>query len=127
MFSITRDPVQPDILVKLSGFWTTSTVDAYCTALERCIDAARIDGRAGLLIDCINYSVQSQEVTDRFGEWFMAWPPERHAGIIGIVLVLGSTLSKKQAERTFGPQVHSVLDLAAGQAWLADRRSCDLA
>lgn len=121
MFDIRPDPVRPLLHVRLSGFWSTDTVDEYGAALGQALVARAGEGRFGLLIDARGYPVQSGEVATRFGEMLSRWPPSGpDRPLAGVAIVTGNALGKIQAQRTFGTAATVFLDPGAATVWLGD-------
>jgi hypothetical protein len=122
MFSIRHDMARSLIRAELRGFWTVEMVDRYCDTLQEGIAARAVDGkRFGLLIDSREYPLQNAEVSARFVACTADWPPPGEGPVAAVAMIVASTLSKLQAERTIGAGVVFFHQPEEAEQWLAIR------
>lgn len=120
MFDIRFDPAQRVLHLTLSGFWTMATVVRFAAEMLLRTTAIRMrHGTFATLSDARDFPIQSAEVSERF-ERIRARGLEMNIGPTAIVVA--SQLSKFQAERVLNAdRIRVFLDMAAAEAWLAER------
>lgn len=120
MYSISYDPDHAFVRVELRGFWSIELVDRYCDALQELIGSLVGAGnRFALLIDAREYPLQNPDVSARFLARTPDWPPPGEGPVAGVAMIVASTLSKLQAERTIGAGVMFFHDADEAEQWLA--------
>jgi len=118
MYSISYDPDHSLIRVELRGFWSVEMVDRYCNALQELIGSLAAEGkRFGLLIEAREYPLQNPEVSERFLTRTADWPPPGEGPVVGVAMIVASTLSKLQAERTIGAGVMFFHEANEAEQW----------
>ena len=116
-FEIGFDPVAKRLLLRLWGFWSEVTVEAFERELQAQIaKVSTVSAGFDTLSDASAFPVQSPAVATRFGALMQALGTARHGRI---AVVVASTLNKMQAERSLGSErVKVFLDRSSACAWL---------
>jgi len=118
VFKVDYRPHTNRILIHVRDFWTTDMIPAFATAVGAKIQEARaIRDDFDVLVESLDFPVQANDVADLLPNIMrggMALTSGRSA------VIVGSQLSKLQAERTLThPRVRVFLTRAEAEAWLA--------
>lgn len=116
MYSLRYDAERGFIRMVVQGFWDIPTVEACTAEMLPLLKAARAGGgRALVLSDARDFPVQSAEVGAAFGRMEAVTGHLRDR----MAMVVGSTLSKMQGQRTVaGSTTEFFTDIAEAEAWL---------
>lgn len=118
MFRVDYRPHANRIVIHVRDFWTTDMIPAFAAAVGAKVQAARaVRDDFDVLVESLAFPVQANDVADLLPSIMrggMALTSGRSA------VVVGSQLSKLQAERTLThPRVRVFLSMAQAEAWLA--------
>lgn len=118
MFRVEYRPHANRIVIHVRDFWTMDMIPAFAAAVGTKIQEVRaIRNDFDVLVESLAFPVQANDVADLLPSIMrggMALTSGRSA------VVVGSQLSKLQAERTLThPRVKVFLDPAQAEAWLA--------
>ncbi len=121
MYSIQYSPDTRILEMKLEGRWNEEDFDKFDKAYSDALRRHSLGGKSiAVLSDSREFHVQTQEVADRFSKLGTG----SGAKVVASAIVVGSLLSKMQAERIVHSKKLGVfLDIKEAKAWLADALS----
>jgi hypothetical protein len=117
MFEVTADPKRQLLRIVMRGFWDAETITAYSAAMRRTMgDLQRTAGCRRILIDMVDFAIQSKEVAAGHAAYLRAVRDRSEARV---ALVMQSALSRLQAARVASDTGHSTFATEAeALAWL---------
>lgn len=120
MYAIDTDVERRMFWVTARGFWSVTTITTFSTEMLARYTAARVrHGPFAVLTDVRDMPIQTSETIDKVG---MLVSQGLKLTAAPLVLVVGSTLAKMQAERVMGaPNCRVFTDMDAAQTWLEEQ------
>ena len=113
MYEISYDPEQALVELRIVGFWTPDTAQAFTAELSALVARARESGPFCVLSDAREFSVQSSEVVQRFSAMAEHSSAERTA------IVVTSALTRSQAKRSMeNSRIRVFSDMEDARHWL---------
>ena len=115
MYEIRYDPDQALIQLKIEGFWSAETAQAFATELAVAVSKARSRGQFCVFSDARKFAVQSPEVVERFSAMAEKGAAARTA------IVVTSALARSQAKRAMeNGRVRTFADMDEARQWVTE-------
>lgn len=108
MFDITTDHERHLLRIALRGFWDDTIMASYMAEVrEKGAELERTGGCKYILINMVDYEIQSKEVAEAHAENLRR---VKKAGVARVALVMQSALSRLQAARVAVDTGHQAFD-----------------